>query len=209
MLAPGTSAGLDRETAHDVLSQLEELQTARRHKATFYVFCPYCGEGFDTAHGLGRATPSEGPPRHGDPIGAADTVGGAERAARLMADAMAWRNDSLRGPDAFWVDYGRAVLWPLLYVAHHTGRDMADVRLLAHPPGRAETLVTVSTDLEAMAPSVDVDRVRRQWDRIAGSDPRALRAAFEYAYGMVQHWQITGPWAGMAGPPSSSPPSHT
>lgn len=209
MLAPGCASALDRDTAYAVLSQLEELQTQRRH-TPHYVFCPYCGEGFDSAHGL-RAVERDEPPRSSNPIADADTVGGAADAARAMAKAMEWRNDGLRGPEAFWVDFGRIVLWPLLFLARSTGRDMDDVRLLAYPPQLGETLATVTAELAAMDATIDVERARRQWARIVASDARSQRTAFDYAYAMVHHWVVTGPWeatgpwARPGRPPSTAP----
>jgi hypothetical protein len=64
-------------------------------------------------------------------------------------------------PDAFWVDFARLVLAPMLYLAHHGDRDMASVRLQAHPGHTAESLVAVATELEAMVPLPDVDHARR------------------------------------------------
>jgi hypothetical protein len=194
MLPPGCPTALDRDTAYTVLSQLEELQR-RRRKGPHYVCCPYCGEAFDTAHGLRHpARPSNRPPRHPNPIGAAATLGGAEQAARAMAEAMAWGNNELRGPEAFWLDFGRSVLWPLLYLARASNWDMDDVRLLVHRLHLPETLVTVAAGLAALESTIDVERIRRQWDRIVMTDPRSRCTAFGYAYALVNHWQLTGLW---------------
>ena len=201
MLPVGCPSALDRDTAYAVLSQLEELQGRRRGQGSLYVACPYCGERFDTAHGLRPAVaPRDRPLRHPDPIGAAGTLGGAEQAARTLAKAMTWGNDSLRGPEAFWVDFGRTVLWPLLYLARATGWDMDAVRLFVHPVRLADTLVTVSQALADLDPTIDVERARRQWDRILATDTLSLQTAFRYAYGLVNHWQLTGPWAMADGP---------
>lgn len=200
MLPPGCPTALDRDKAYAVLSQLEELQMQRR-VGPHFTCCPYCRESFDTAHGLrpSPGTPNR-PPRHPDPIGAADTLGGAVQAARSLAKSLAWGNAALRGPEAFSVDFGRTVLWPLLYLARATGRDMDDVRRLAHPELRGESILSVSAGLEALEASVEAERVRRQWERIVTTDAYAQRTAFAYAYGLVNHWQLTGPWAAEEGP---------
>lgn len=194
-LPPGCTSALDRETALAVLSQLEDLRRSRR-RAPHYIFCPYCGEGFDRAHGLRTDAPRpDDPQRHLDPIGAAATVRGADQAARALAKAMSWRNERYRGPDRFWVDFGRVVLCPMLLLARAAEWDMDDVRLLAHPARLTETLATVTAGLEALEPGPDGERARREWTRIMATDGRTLRTAFGYAYSMVHHWQLGAPWA--------------
>lgn len=186
-------SGLDRSTAYDVLSQLAELQARRKHGPNT-VHCPYCGEGFDLAHGVTTRPPGwrNPPPRHPDPVTASSTLAGADDVARVLATAMAWGSDRLAGKDAFWVDFGRTVVWPLLYLANATGRDMQDVRLWTHPMRVAETMATVATELITLAPGADADVARLLWDTIAGQREQAQHTAFSYAYGMIRHWELTG-----------------
>ncbi len=185
-------SGLDRATAYDVLSQLAELQARRKHGPN-HVHCPYCGEGFDVAHGVTTRPPGwrKPPPRHPDPVAASSTVAGAEEVTRVLATAMAWGSDRLAGKDAFWVDFARDILWPLLYLANATGREMEQVRWWTHSLPVAETMATVAIELEALAPGADADRARRQWARIAGQREQAQRTAFPYAYGMIRHWELS------------------
>lgn len=184
--------GLDPSTAYDVLSQLTELQARRRHGPN-RVHCPYCGEGFDIAHGVTTRPPGwrNPPPRHPDPVAASSTLAGAEEATKVLATAMAWGSARLLGKDAFWVDFGRIVVWPLLYLANATGRDMEELRLWTHPMRAAETMATVASELEALGPGADADRAGRQWAAIADQRVQAQRVAFSYAYGMIRHWELS------------------
>ncbi|HVL06813.1 MAG TPA: hypothetical protein VM388_12560 [Acidimicrobiales bacterium] len=206
-LPAGCDTGLDPSTAYDVLSQLAELQARRRHGPN-RVHCPYCGEGFDIAHGVTTRPPGwrNPPPRHPDPVAASSTLAGAEEATRVLATAMAWGSDRLRGKDAFWVDFGRIVVCPLLHLANITGRDMEELRLWTHPMRVAETMATVATELDALAPGADADRARRQWATIAGQREQARRVAFSYAYGMIRHWELS-PAAPSAEAPESGGPA--
>ncbi len=128
-------------------------------------------------------------------MGAAATLATAEGVTRALAEAMTWgrvpKDRPPAGPDAFWVDFARLVLAPMLYLAHHGGRDMASVRLQSHPGHVAETLVTVAADLEALGPSPDVDRARREWACIVGQRSPAQREIFSWAYGMIRHWELS------------------
>lgn len=184
--------GLDRSTAYDVLSQLAELQARRKHGPN-HVHCPYCGEGFDSAHGVTTRPPGwrDPPPRHPGPIAASATLAGAEEVSRVLARSMAWGNDRLLDKDSYLVDLGRAVVWPLLYLASVTGGDMQTVRLRAHPTRLGNTLTTVAAELDALGPTSDADRARRQWTAIAGQRVLAQHAAFSYAYGMIRHWELS------------------
>lgn len=203
-LPAGSTEGLDRNTALDLLAQLEGLQW-RRTLGPHYAFCPYCGEGLDAAQAARATTrrprrphlPRRGdpPPRHPDPVGAASTLTSAEEVTRALAGAMTWGRVPKDYPpavsDAFWVDFARLVLAPMLYLGHHGGRDMASVRLQAHPGHVAETLVAVAIELEAMVPSPDVDQARREWACIVGQRAPAQREIFSWAYGMVRHWELS------------------
>lgn len=186
------ATGLDRSTAYDVLSQLAELQARRKHGPNS-VHCPHCGEGFDIAHGVTTRPPGwrNPPPRHPDPVSASSTLAGADDATKVLATAMAWGSDRLLGRAAFWVDFGRTVVWPLLYLANAIGRNMEDVRGWTHPTRVAETMATVATELEALGAGDDAERVRRHWDWIAGQREKAQHAAFSYAYGMIRHWELS------------------
>lgn len=202
-LPAGSTEGLDRDTALDLLVQLEGLQW-RRTLGPRYAFCPYCGEGLDAAQAARAATrrsPGHEPPcgappeRHPDPVGAAATLATAEEVTRALAEAMTWdrgtKDRPPAVPEAFWVDFARLVLAPMLYLAHHGGRDIASVRLQAHPGHVAGTLVTVAADLEALGPSPEVDRARREWACIVGHRTPAQREIFSWAYGMVRCWELS------------------
>jgi len=110
-----------------------------------------------------------------------------------------WGKDNLNGPEAFWVDVGRGVLWPLLLLARATGRGMDDVRLQAHPEQMVETLVSVGAALGELAPGHDSDAARRQWAVNSSLDVRCRRMAFTYAYRLVHYWQYTAMWADSGG----------
>ena len=203
-LPAGSTEGLGRDAALDLLAQFEGLQW-RRTLGQHYAFCPYCGEGLDAAQAARAATrrprrrhlPPRGdpPPRHPDPVGAAATMATAEEVTRALAEAMTWdrvpKDYPPAVPDAFWVDFARLVLAPMLYLAHYGGRDMASVRLQAHPGHVAETLVAVATELEAMVHSPDIDHARREWACIVGQRAPAQREIFSWAYRMVRHWELS------------------
>ena len=197
----GSAEGLDRDTAMDLLAQLEGLQW-RRSLGPHYAFCPHCGEGLDAAQSRTtrrprRHQPPSGPPppRHPDPVAAAATMAAADQVTRVLAEAMAWRrvpdDRPPAVPEAFWVDFARRVLAPLLYLAHRRGRDMDSVRLQCHPGQVTETLVAVSAELEALGPSPDVDLVRSEWASIVGQRSAAQREVFSWAYYIVRHWELS------------------
>ena len=71
------------------------------------------------------------------PLRQAGTVAGAQRAARALCEA-APRGGTVEGGIDFWLAQGEILLSGLLYVAHHTGRNMgivADWVLLQDRPG--------------------------------------------------------------------------
>ena len=199
-LPAGSTEGLGRDTALDLLAQLEGLHW-RRSLGPHYAFCPYCGEGLDAAQAARttrrprRHEPPSGdpPPRHPDPLGAAATMAAAEQVTRVLAEAMTWRrvpdDRPPAVPEAFWVDFARLVLAPLLYLAHHRGRDMDSVRLQSHPGHVTETLIAVAAELEALGPSPDVDLARSEWACIVGQRSPAQREVFCWAYYIVRHWE--------------------
>lgn len=191
-LAPDCDTGLDRSTAYDVLSQLAELQARRKHSPNC-VHCPHCGQGYDLAHGVTTRPPGwrNPPPRHPGPVAAASTLDQAEEVTKVLGTAMAWGSPRLLGRDAFWVDFGRMVLSPLLYLAHTTGRDEQTVRLWTQPARLAETLATVATELDALGPGGDPERARRQWADFAARRTAGQGDAFSYAYGMIRHWELS------------------
>jgi len=191
-LPADSDVGLDRSTAYDMLSQLAELQARRKHGPN-HVHCPYCGAGFDTAHGVTTRPPGwrNPPPRHPGPIAASATLAGAEEVSRALARAMAWGNDRLLDKDSYLVDLGRIVVWPLLHLASVTGGDMQTVRLRTHPVRLGETLSTVAAELDALRPTNDAHRARRHWAAIANQRVPAQQAAFSYAYGMIRHWELS------------------
>jgi hypothetical protein len=94
-------------------------------------------------------------------------------------------------PEAFWVDFARLVLAPMLYLAHHGGRDMASVRLQVHPGHAAEALVDVDAELETLGPSPEVEHARREWSCIVGQRVPAQREIFSWAYYIVRHWELS------------------
>lgn len=196
-LPPECATGLDRSTAYDVLSQLAELQARRKHSLN-WVHCPHCGIGFDIAHGVTTRPPGwrNPPPRHPGPVAASSSLDEAEEVTKVLGAAMAWGSDRLLGRDAFWVDYGRMVLSPLLYLAHATGRDEQTVRQWTHPARLAETLATAATGLDALGPGADPERARRQWAEVARYRVLGQQDAFRYAYGMIRHWELSPAPAG-------------
>ncbi len=197
-----SKTGLDRDTACTVLTMLEDLQQ-RRRRFPNYVFCPYCRQGFDSAHSHVHPEGPERPPRHPDPVGASETSRGAEAAATALANAV-WVDDPrLRDAHDYWMAYGRLVLWPLLYVARASGRTMDDVRVWTDPAHLDETLVAVEAELRAVEATTDADRVRRQWQAIAALDIGSRRAGFDKAHGQVLYWQATGGSIVMGAPPAT------
>jgi type IV secretion system protein VirD4 len=101
------------------------------------------------------------------PVGQAATVVGAQRAARALCEA-APRGGVVGGID-FWLAQAEILLAGLLYVAHHTHRDMGTVcewvLLQDRPgelgPGEVRTcldLVLASDDEEVMAGAMDASR---------------------------------------------------
>lgn len=201
-LPADSTEGLDRDTALGLLAQLEGLQW-RRTLGPHYAFCPHCGEGLDaiqaarTTRRPRRQRPPSGepPPRHPNPVGAAATMAAAEHVTRVLAEAMTWRrvpdDRPPAVPEAFWVDFARLILAPILYLAHHRGRDMDSVRLQSHPGHAAETLVAVAAELEATGPSPDVELARRDWACIASQRSPAQREVFSWAYYIVRHWELS------------------
>jgi len=188
---PGSKTGLDRDTARTVLAMLEDLQRNPRRMPK-YVFCPYCRQGFDSAHSHVHPGGPDRPPRHPDPIRASETSRGAETAAAALATAVRVNDPRLVDSHDFWMAHGRMVLWPLLYVARATDRTMDDVRAWTDPAQLGEALVTVGAALEAIEGTTDAERVRRQWRAVANLDVRPRRAAFDKAHGQVWYWQATG-----------------
>ncbi len=182
--------GLDRSTAYDVLSQLAELQARRKHGPN-RVHCPYCGEGFDVAHGVTTRPPGwrRPPPWQPDPIGASASPAGAERTARELAKALAWGSRP-NGTDAFWASVGQTVLWPLLWLGAATGADMAEVGGWSHPDAVEATMARVSEALDALDDTPDAELVREQWEGVRECRPQGLRTGFTYAHGMVRHWEL-------------------
>jgi hypothetical protein len=195
----GGADGLDRETALDLLSELEAHQ-ARRRRVASYAVCPACGNGFDI--GLRRRPRPlwrEPPPPHPDPIGAAPTPAGAQRVARTLALALAWGSRRLNGTDAFWVGVGETVLWPLLWWGAVTGADMAEVGAWAHPDAVHATLAKVSEGLDALDDTTEAELVREQWSFVRECRPAGLRIGFTYACGMIRHWEQETGRAGTSG----------
>jgi hypothetical protein len=186
----GGADGLDRQTALDVLTELE-AHRARRRRVTSYAVCPACGNGFDI--GLRRRPQPlrrEPPPPHPDPLGAAVTPAGAESVARALATALARGNRRLNGPDAFWVGVGQTVLWPLLWLGAVTGADMAEVGTWAHPDAVDATLARASDGLEALAGTAEVELVREHWAYVRDCRPAGLRIGFTNALAMIRHWEL-------------------
>lgn len=187
MLAPGSPSGLDKETAYDVLSQLEELQLCRLPRL---LRCPHCREALGVTHRRRPAAdrPSQ-QPRHPDPVGAAGSAEGAEAATQALGQALLWRGGPPGDQDDYWVGIACAVLRPLLVVARSTGGDVDAVADLAHPDHSAATLVSVAGALDELGSDEHAGRARRDWAATAGLDTRAQRMAFTYAFRMALHWQ--------------------
>jgi len=189
-VGPASPATLDHDTALAVLRQLHELQR-RRGKEPLYVSCPYCRNGFDIAHSRPCTGPPKQPPRHPDPIGAADCAPAAEAAALALAKAALWGKDGLDGYEVYWVDLGRGVLWPLLFLARNLGRGMDGVRLQTHPAQMPLTLLSVGTALAELPSGTDAGAAQRQWALVAAFDARTRRGAFGAAFHLVHRWQYT------------------
>jgi type IV secretion system protein VirD4 len=101
------------------------------------------------------------------PVGQAATVVGAQRAARALCEAAP--RGGVEGGIDFWLAQAEILLAGLLYVAHHTHRDMGTVcewvLLQDRPgelgPGEVRTcldLVLASDDEEVVAGGVDASR---------------------------------------------------
>jgi type IV secretion system protein VirD4 len=122
---------------------------------------------YDPTRTLGTVGGATVGPASWSPVGQAVTVVGAQRAARALCEAAP--RGGVEGGIDFWLAQAEILLAGLLYVAHHTHRDMGTVcewvLLQDRPgelgPGEVRTcldLVLASDDENVMAGAVDASR---------------------------------------------------
>jgi len=127
------------------------------------------------------------------PVGSADTPTSAQRVSRALADAAP--RSGAEHLD-FFVNLAEALLWPMLFLAHHSGASMADVvrwTLTQDQPGSVRPSEVVDAEARCLAtiaePLVsDVHHARQALNATWSLDERMRSSVYATAQTLVRPW---------------------